>query len=191
VWLSNPRDPFPRFRVEVDPQRLDELSKQLRDQFEQLRTKAEQGLLTTRHTKVRLRRDGKQILPDLPLAGVLAGQGLTFLLLSPLTALFVNLGAKFLLEVELIHEADDLVEKATKAYLDGELDAAEALCRQALAMKPDDPAALFQLGTVLRVSGRAAEAEATLSKAAMGAEGHPDVVRAAEALARMRGKRTL
>ena len=189
--MSNPRDPFPRFRVEVDPQRLDELSKQLRDQFEQLRTKAEQGLLTTRHTKVRLRRDGKQILPDLPLAGVLAGQGLTFLLLSPLTALFVNLGAKFLLEVELIHEADDLVEKATKAYLDGELDAAEALCRQALAMKPDDPAALFQLGTVLRVSGRATEAEATLSKAAMGAEGHPDVVRAAEALARMRGKRTL
>lgn len=184
-------NPFPQFRIEVDPERLDELSKQLRARFEELRAKAEKGLLTTKHTKVRLRRDGKPILPDLPLAGVLAGQGLSFLLLSPLTALLVNLGAKFLLDVEFIHEADDLVERATRAYLDGELDTAEALCRQALTMKPEDPAALYQLGTILRVTGRAAEAESTLSRAAMGPEGHPDVARAAEALARMRGKRTL
>ena len=57
--------------------------------------------------------------------------------------------------------------------------------------RADDSAALYNLGVLLKVTGRDEEALATLRKAAMGPEGNPDVTRAAEALDRFTGKKVL
>ncbi len=176
--------PFQGFRVQIDPEKVDEALRQIR---EQVREK----FATGRHTKVRLTYKGRAIVPDIPLAVFLATEGVTFWLISPLPALLVNLGAKAFLDVEFIHEADELVQEGLELYLDGELEEAEKRYRAALRKRPDDPTALYNLGTLLRVQGRADEALRTLRQAAMGPEGHPDVVRAAEAVARMQGKRTL
>ena len=166
------------FEFEIDPDRIEETLSRLRDR---LRDSFTNG----RYTKVRLSYRGRTLGPDIPLAVFLAGEGVAFWLISPLAALLVNLGAKAILDVEFVHEADELVQEGLALYLDGETEAAERKYREALDRRPDDPAALYNLGTLLRVTGRQDEALSTLRKAAMGPEGHPDVRRAAEAVEKL------
>lgn len=170
---------FPRgFKLEIDPDRIEETLRQLRDQVRS-------SFTAGRYTKVRLSFRGKPVGPDIPLAVLLAGEGAAFWLISPLGALLVNLGAKAVLDVEFIHEADELVREGLALYLDGEVEAAEAKYREALARRPDDPSALYNLAVLLRVSGRKDEARQHLHRAAAGMEGHPDVLRASELLAKL------
>jgi len=171
--------PFPTgFKVEIDPEKVEEGLRRIRD-------KLADSFAAGRYTKVRISYRGTAIGPDIPLAVFLAGEGVAFWLMSPLGVLLANLGAKAVLDVEFIHVADELVQEGLSLYLDGEIEDAEAKYRQALERRPDDPSALYNLGTLLRVSGRSEEALRVLRKAAMGSEGHPDVIRAAEAVERM------
>jgi tetratricopeptide (TPR) repeat protein len=182
---DDPGDDRQRFRVQLDPERIEEA---LRDLGERI----QEQVTASRYTKVRLSYRGKPVLPDIPLAVFLAGEGVAFWLAGPLPALLANLGAKVVLDVEMIHEADELVQQGLQLYLDGEIEQAERKYREALAKRPDDPAALYNLGTLLRVRGRKDEALTHLRRAAMGPEGHPDVTRAAEAVARIENaERTL
>ena len=178
--MSDEKGPFEGFRIEIDPEDAEATLRQIRERISSVFTAG-------RYTKVRLSYKGKQLGPDLPLALFLATEGVAFWLMSPIAALLMNLGAKAVLEVEFIHQADELVEEGLQLYLDGEVEAAEAKYREALHRRPDDPSALYNLGTLLRVRGRTDEALATLRRAAMGPDGHPDVVRAAEVIERMTG----
>jgi tetratricopeptide (TPR) repeat protein len=172
---------FPRgFKFEIDPDSIEETISKLRDRLRE-------SFVAGRYTKVRLSYRGKVIGPEIPLAVFLAGEGVAFWLLTPLAALLVNLGAKAILDVEFVHEADELVQEGLALYLEGEIEAAERKYREALDRRPDDPSALYNLGTLLRVTGRADEALLVLRKAAMGPEGHPDVKRAAEAVEKLSG----
>jgi tetratricopeptide (TPR) repeat protein len=171
--------PFPRgFKLEINPDRIEDTLKSLRDRLRD-------SFVAGRYTKVRLSYRGTAISPDIPLAVFLAGEGVAFWLMSPLAALLVNLGAKAILDVEFVHEADELVQEGLALYLEGEVEAAESKYRLALDRRPEDPSALYNLGTLLRVSGRKEEALVVLRKAAMGPEGHPDVKRAAEAVEKL------
>ncbi|TNE84520.1 MAG: tetratricopeptide repeat protein [Deltaproteobacteria bacterium] len=172
------QNPFHGFKVEIDPQKLEETVREIRD-------RVRESFKTGRYTKVRISYKGRQLLPDVPFALFLATEGAAFWLTSPLLAVLINLGANAVLDVEFLHEADELVQEGLSLYLDGEIEEAERRYRQALDKRPDDPAALYNLGTLLRVTGRTEEAKSVLRRASMGPEGHPDVARAAEALARM------
>lgn len=176
------KNPFAGFRIEIDPADVESAVRKLRERITET-------MQAGRYTKVRLSYKGKQIGPDVPLAVFLAGEGAVFLLMSPLAAVFVNVGAKAFLDVEFIHEADELVQEGLSAYLDGELDVAEARYREAIRRRPDDPAALYNLGTLLRVTGRKEEALEVLRRAAMGPPEHPDTVRASEAVEKMSAKK--
>jgi tetratricopeptide (TPR) repeat protein len=173
-------DPRRGFSFEIDPDRIEDTLRGLRDRLRS-------SFVAGRYTKVRLSYRGRVLGPEIPLAVFLAGEGVAFWLMSPLAAILVNLGAKAILDVEFVHEADELVQEGLALYLEGEIDAAEAKYRLALDRRSDDPAALYNLGTLLRVSGRKEEALAVLRRAAMGPEGHPDVKRAAEAVEKMTG----
>ena len=175
---EKPPNPFESFRVEIDPDRIEDTLSAIRDRIRS-------GMNHTRNTLVRLSFNGKPIGPDIPLAALLATEGVAFWLLSPIAALLVNLGAKSVLDVEFIHTADELIEEGVDAYLDGELALAEAKYREALTRRPNDPAAHYNLGTLLRVSGRIPEAMEHLNAAASGPEDHPDVSRAADAIRRI------
>lgn len=183
---QEPRGRFPEgFRLEIDPHRIDDAMRTLRERIRH-------SFTAGRYTKVRLSFKGKPVGPDIPLAVFLAGEGVAFWLMTPLAALLVNVGAKAMLDVEFIHEADELVQEGLALYLDGELEEAERRYREALERRPDDPAALYNLGTLLRVTARPDEALRVLRQAAMGPEGHPDVARASEAVERMtRPRKTL
>ena len=121
----------------------------------------------------------------------MATEAMTFWYTGLLRALVVNLGMRTIIEVEFIHDADEKVAEGIELYMAGEVEAAEAKYREALRMKDDDPAALYNLGVLLRVTGRRTEAMECFEQAAAFDE-HPDAPRAAEALQRMRrGPRTL
>lgn len=168
------------FSFEFDRDRIEESLRQLRD-------RVQDSLVSGRYTKVRLSFRGKPVGPDIPLGVFLAGEGLAFFSMPLVAALLMNLGAKAILDVEFLHEADELVQQGQELYMQGELEAAERKYREALDRRPDDVSALYALGTLLRVSNRREEALVTLRKAAMGPAGHPDTRRAAEALDRMAG----
>lgn len=175
---EQPRNPFEGFRVEVDPD-------QVQETLRTLRRRVSETVQASRHTRVRLSFRGQRLGPDIPLAVFLAGEGAAFFFLSPLTALLVNLGAKAVLDVEFVHDADERIQEGLDHYLAGDLDLAEKAYKQALRKRPDDPSALYHLATLAKVRGDLETARRHLRAAAMGPEGHPDVVRASEALARM------
>jgi len=176
---ADPSDPdfFQRFKVDIDPDAIDDSLKEL---GARVRTLYDQG----RYTKVRLRYKGKQLGPDIPVTLFLAGEVASFWWAGPLRALIVNMGVRSFLEVELVHEADSVVLQGVELYMDGEVDAAEERYRTALRMKPDDTAGLYNLGVLLRVTGRKDEAIGCFRKAAIDEE-HPDGERARSALERM------
>ena len=177
-------NPFKGFRIEIDPEKIE-------DTLLELRTRIKDSVTAGRYTKVRLSYKGRQVGPDLPLAVFLAGEGVAFWLMSPLGALLVNLGAKAFLDVEFIHQADELVEEGITAYLDGELEDAEEKYLEALKRRPDDTAALYNLAVLMRVTGRKEDARRYFEAAAAGDPNHPDVQRAAEALERLDKRRDL
>jgi tetratricopeptide (TPR) repeat protein len=172
------------FKWEIDPASIDESLRRLGARLQQYAEQAQ-------YTRVRFSYRGRQVLPDLPLAAVIAAEGLSLAVAGPLWLLIGNLGVKAFVEVEFIHEASEKVAEGMRLFNEGEVDAAEEKYREALRMKPDDTSALYNLGVLLRVTGRRDEAVAAFEAAAKDG-GHPDAARAKEALERMRrGSRTL
>jgi tetratricopeptide (TPR) repeat protein len=191
---KSPEKFFERMRLSIDPDNVDESVHQLRDW---VRKTVENG----RYTKVRLLYKGKPLtfkgkpLPDIPVAALIATGAATFWWTGPLNAILINLGVsqgiRVFVDVELIHEADELVEAGIAHYLEGEVDAAEAKYRAALEKKSDDTAALYNLGVLLRVTGRREEAMESFERAARDTD-HPDSGRAKDALEKMKkGPRVL
>lgn len=171
------RTRFENFKVEIDPDRIDDAVRQL---TERTRNLVEQG----RHVKVRLKYKGQPLMPDVPLPVFAAAEVAGLWTLGLMSALVFNLGAKAFLEVEFIHEASERVAEGQKHYQEGEIEAAEASYREALRMKPGDTSALYHLGVVLRVIGRTGEARECFVKAAEDLV-HADGVRARDALDRL------
>ncbi len=166
-----------RIAVELDPERMDQSLKAL---TEKLRHYAEQG----RYTRVRIKYKGKPIIPDIPLFALIAAEAATIWWAGPLRVLVVNLGVKTFVDIELVHAAGEKVQEAQTLFLDGEVEQAEALYREALRIKPGDPAALYHLGVLLKVTGKRDKAKECFAAAAE-AEDHPDAERAAKALEKL------
>ncbi len=186
-----PKNPFDGFRIEIDPDKVEDAKTRFRAQLEEARERVEEAWDSGRYTKIRVRYRGKQVGPDIPMTAFLAGQGVALVALQPLWVLLGNLGAKAVLDVELVHESDELVAAGNDAYLHGDVETAEKAYRDALERRDGDPAAHYHLGVLLRVTGRLQEAGRHLKAAAEGPEGHPSAVKARETLERLEGKRTL
>jgi tetratricopeptide (TPR) repeat protein len=144
--------------VDVQPGAVDEA---LRKVTETLRHWANAG----RYTKVRFKFRGKPLLPDLPLAAVMAAEGLTFYWTGILRALLVNVAGKSVLDVELVNDSEQHVQKGKEELLSGEVDRALSEFRIALAKQHDNPRAHLNLGIALKLKGDRAGARAALEKA--------------------------
>ena len=143
---------------EIDPKRIEEgLAK--------LRAEAVHWANKGRYTKVRFKFRGKQLLPDLPLAAVVAAEGLTFYWGGILRALVFNVVGKSVLEVELVNDADKRVQAGQEALLTGDLDEALTLFREALAMDRDNVGAHLNVGVALKLKGDREAALASFERA--------------------------
>ncbi len=143
---------------ELDPRRLEEGLKSLQGELVHWANKG-------RYTRVRFKFRGKQLLPDLPLAAVVAAEGLTFYWGGILRALLFNVAGKSVLSVELVNDADKRVQVGKECLLSGEVEEAQAHFREALAMDRDHAAAHLNLGVTYKLQGRRDLAAAALEKA--------------------------
>ena len=144
--------------VEVEPARVEETLTRIRDELSHWAKKG-------RHTKVRFKLRGKQLLPDIPLAAVVAGEALTFYWGGLLRALVVNFAGNALFKVELVNDSEKKVATGKEQLLLGELDRALALFREAVEMDRDSPSAHLNMGIALKLKGERDEARQALERA--------------------------
>jgi tetratricopeptide (TPR) repeat protein len=143
---------------ELDPRKLEEGLRSLQGELVHWANKG-------RYTRVRFKFRGKQLLPDLPLAAVVAAEGLTFYWGGILRALLFNVAGKSVLSVELVNDADKRVQAGKEALLSGDVEVALAHFREALAMDRDHAAAHLNLGVGYKLQGQRELALAALEKA--------------------------
>lgn len=144
--------------VDVEPGRIEEMLQKLRTELGALANKG-------RFTRVRFKFRGKQLLPDLPLAAVIAAEGLTFYWTGILRTLLVNVAGKSVLSVELVNDSGRFVQTGKDELLAGDVDRAIEAFRRALRMERDNPRAYLHLGAALRLKGRDTEAKEALQSA--------------------------
>lgn len=144
--------------IEIDPERIEQSLRKIGGELSQW---ARRG----RYTKVRFRFRGKPLLPDLPLAAVVAAEGLTFYWGGILRALLMNVAGGSLLDVELIHDAEKEIQAGKEALLSGELDRALGHYRRAVEMQPEGAQAHLNLGIALKLQGQRDEATSALKRA--------------------------
>jgi tetratricopeptide (TPR) repeat protein len=118
-----------------------------------------------RYTKVRFKFRGKQLLPDIPLAAVVAAEGLTFYWGGVLRALIFNLAGKTVLEVDLVNDSEKQIQRGKDALLAGDLDKAVELFRAALSIESSNPKAHLNLGIALKLKGDREGARNALERA--------------------------
>lgn len=144
--------------VEVDPNRVEDSFHKIREQLTQWANKG-------RYTRVRFKFRGKQLLPDLPLAAVLAAEGLTFYWSGILRALIFNIAGQALFEVELVNDAENRVRQGKDELLRGEVAKALEHFRAAISMDSDNANAHLNLGIALKISGDLTGARKSLERA--------------------------
>jgi tetratricopeptide (TPR) repeat protein len=163
---SSPRKAKPRVTVEpattlpieVDPRRIEETLRKIRDELVHWANKG-------RYTRVRFKFRGKQLLPDLPFAAVMAAEGLTFYWGGILRVLLMNIAGKTVFDVELVNDSQKRVQQGKDALLSGDLDKALEHFRAALAMDRDNAQAHLNVGIALKLKGDPVGARLSLERA--------------------------
>ncbi len=131
-----------------------DLSGGVEEALGKLAKEAKQLLNKGRYTKVRFKFRGKTLLPDLPMAAVLAAEAATFYWTGILKALVFNLVGKSVIDVELINEADLEVARGREHLLAGDLPEAALSLEKALEMDGDHAAGHLNLGVVRKLQGK-------------------------------------
>ena len=118
-----------------------------------------------RYRKVRVTRKGKPVIPDIPLAAVAALEVASLYGAGLARVLAVNVGARFLFDVEVINEADKYFKAGTEAFLDGDLERTEQALLKAVRIDDSHAGAYLQLGVLYRLQGETAKARSVLARA--------------------------
>lgn len=156
VEPRQPREPL-ALPFEIDPQKIEASLNKLKAQVVSLAKKG-------RYTKVRFKFRGKQLLPDLPLAAVVAVEGATFYWAGVLRALVFTLAGRAVVDVELVNDSEKKLAEGKSALLSGDLDDALAHFTQAREMDEENPAVHLNLGIALKLKGDHAAARTALQQ---------------------------
>jgi tetratricopeptide (TPR) repeat protein len=124
------------------------------DGFGQLKRQVTYWANKGRYQKVRIKRAGKPILPDIPVGALIAVEAATFFWAGLLRAAIVNVVGRTLFEVELINEAEGSYRTGLEHFLSGELDDAEKLFGEALRIDERFAKAHLQMGVLQKMRGK-------------------------------------
>jgi tetratricopeptide (TPR) repeat protein len=144
--------------IEIDPGKVDEALAKIKTELVNWANKG-------RYTRVRFKFRGKQLLPDIPLAAVMAAEGLTFYWGGILRALIFNLAGKAVFDVELINDSEKKVARGKEYLLSGDLDQALGCFQEALSMDRENANVHLNLGIALKLKGDYAGARESLERA--------------------------
>jgi tetratricopeptide (TPR) repeat protein len=142
----------PRFTLEVVGENVTEAMEKLRYQVQYW---ADRG----RYNKVRIKRNGKPVLPDIPVGALMAFEAATFFWTGLLRGAVVNVVGRFFFEVELINEAEEHYKRGLEHFLAGDLDEAEECLKKSLRIDDRYPRAHLQLGVLRKLQGQRAAAK--------------------------------
>jgi tetratricopeptide (TPR) repeat protein len=106
-----------------------------------------------RYNKVRIKRGGKAVLPDIPVGALIAVEAATFFSTGLLRAALVNVVGRALFEVELVNEAEGFYKKGLEHFLAGDVADAEKLFTRALEVDDRFARAHLQMGVLRKVQG--------------------------------------
>jgi len=143
---------------EIDPKAIEASLTTLR---ERLVVWAKKG----RYTKVRFKFRGKQLLPDIPLAAVVAVEGISFYWTGLLRALIVNFAGQTLLDVELVNDSERELADGKAKILSGDLNDALVHFHRARDMDEDNAVVHLNLGIAYKLKGERARATEALERA--------------------------
>ncbi len=117
-----------------------------------------------RYNKVRIKRNGKAVLPDIPVGALFAVEAATFFWTGLLRAALVNVVGRAFFEVEMISDAEDHYKKGLELFLAGDLKDAEVLFDKALDVDNRFVRAHLQMGVLRKMQGRPVEATTHFEK---------------------------
>ncbi len=118
-----------------------------------------------RYRKIRISRNGKALLPDIPVAAMAAMEAASLYGAGFARVLAVNVGARFLFDVEVVNEADKYFKMGVERYLEGDLERAEEGLLKAVRIDDTHAEAYLQLGVLYRMTGDREKARAVLDRA--------------------------
>jgi len=125
-----------------------------------------------RYSKVRFKFRGRQLLPDIPLAAVVAAEGLSFYWAGLLRALVVNIAGGALIDVEVVNDSEKVIAQGREALLSGDVEKALERFREATEMDRDSAQAWLNVGVASKLRGDVVGAREALEKArALGGKG--------------------
>ena len=159
---------------------LDTAGKSASEALDSLRTNVQYWVDRGRYNKIRIKRKGKAVVPDIPVGALMAFEAATFFWTGLLRAALFNVVGRAFFEVELINEAETHYQKGLEAFLAGELTDADESLTQALKIDGRYARAHLQLGIVRKMQGKADEARACFEEAIIHAE-RKETAREAEA----------
>lgn len=142
----------PRFNLEVVGENVTEAMGQLRNQVQYWMDRG-------RYNKVRVKRNGKPVLPDIPVGALMAFEAATFFWTGLLRGAVVNVVGRAFFEVELINEAEEHYKRGLEHFLAGDLEDAEGCLKKSLRIDERYPRAHLQLGVLRKLQGNRAEAQ--------------------------------
>ncbi len=158
VIVVEARPSAPALPFEIDPRKVEASLNKLKEQVVSIAKKG-------RYTKVRFKFRGKQLLPDIPLAAVVAVEGATFYWAGVLRALVFTLAGRAVIDVELVNDSEKKLAAGKESLLSGDLDEALAHFRAAQDMDEANPAVHLNLGIALKLKGDHSGAREALTQA--------------------------
>ena len=140
-------EPNARFKLEVGGDNA-------ADAVAKLKNNVQYWVERGRYNKVRVKRNGKAVLPDIPVGALVAFEAATFFWTGLLRAALVNVVGRAFFEVELINEADEHYKKGVEHFLGGDLPEAEQHLEKALRVDERHAKAHLQMGVLRKVQGK-------------------------------------
>jgi len=137
---------------------LDATGKSAQAAMGKLKENVEYWVARGRYNKVRVKRNGKAVLPDIPVGALFAVEAATFFWTGLLRAAIVNVVGRALFEVELISDAEDHYKKGLEHFLAGDLKDAEQHLGRALEVDSRFVRAHLQMGVLRKMQGKNDEA---------------------------------
>lgn len=153
-------DDKPHFSLEVMGDNVTEVMGSLRNKVAYW---ADRG----RYNKIRIMRGGKPVLPDIPIAAVMAFEAATFFWMGPLRAVITNAVGRVFFEVELVNEAEEHYKRGLEHFLAGDMRDAEDCLERALRIDERYPRAHLQLGVLRKIQGADEVAQEHFEKAVL------------------------
>ena len=127
--------------------------------FENIKEQVQYWVARGRYSKVRIKRNGKQLGPDIPVAALLAFEAATFFGAGILRGALMHVVGRVFFEVELINEAEEHHGEGVSLFLAGDLEGAQKCFEKAIAVDQRYAPAHLQMGVLCKVKNELEQAE--------------------------------